>query len=167
VVYALSEQCGTPRVQMLILLDMSDPAPELSAESEPLAGAAENARRGVVTHITIRGERVAAIVPESLIKVLNDLVAVLTSDQALSALPWMLAEVFPWARALPPHELKAFARELRQATVTGAPGATELIERVLAGWHATAEAYADPAILRALRVPAGDYGPVPEPHVTQ
>jgi antitoxin Phd len=36
-----------------------------------MADAAENARRGVITHLTIGGERVAAIVPESVIEVLR------------------------------------------------------------------------------------------------
>ena len=143
---------------------MSEPAPELPAESEALTGVAEDARRGVVTHITVNGERVAAIVPESLIKVLDDLVSLLASDLTLSGLPQTLPQAFPWARSLPFHELKAFARELRQAAITGTPEATEQIERILAGWQATADVYADPATLAALRAPIGDYGPVPEPN---
>jgi hypothetical protein len=81
---------------------MSEPAPELSAESEPLTGAAENARRGVVTHITVHGERVAAIVPESIVKLLSDLMALLAGDpHYASLLPQVLPEAFPWARSLP------------------------------------------------------------------
>lgn len=137
---------------------MSEPAFELPAESEPLADAAENARRGVVTHITVGGERVAAIVPESLIRVLDQLVALLGSDVALSALP----EAFPWARSLPPHELRAFAAELRDVAAK-APAAPEMVEAVITGWRATAEAYSDPSVLEALRAPPGDFGPVPEP----
>jgi hypothetical protein len=36
-----------------------------------LASAVEDARRGVVTHLTVDGQRVAAIVPESLIEALR------------------------------------------------------------------------------------------------
>ena len=128
---------------------------------------AENARRGVITHITIDGERVAAIVPESLIKILNDLVTLLAADLTVSVLPQILPQAFPWARSLPPHELKAFAWELRRAAVTGTPEAAEQIERILAGWRATADVYADPATLAVLRAPIGDYGPVPEPHAAR
>jgi hypothetical protein len=148
---------------------MSEPATDLPAESEPLTGAAENARRGVVTHITVHGERVAAIVPESLVRLLNDLVALLAAGDPFmtTTFPQVLPQVFPWARSLPPHELKAAARELHQAAAVGAPDAAELIEETLAGWRATAEVYADPAALAALRAPIGDYGPVPEPHAAR
>jgi hypothetical protein len=44
---------------------MSEPAGELPADSPAVAEAAENARRGVITHLTVTGKRVAAIVPES------------------------------------------------------------------------------------------------------
>jgi hypothetical protein len=147
---------------------MREPAPELPAESEPLTGAAENARRGVVTHITVHGERVAAIVPESIVKLLSDLMALLAGDpHYASLLPQVLPEAFPWARSLPSHELKALVLELRQAAAAGGPEGAEQVEHVLAGWQATAEAYADPAILAALRAPIGDYGPVPEPHAAR
>jgi hypothetical protein len=42
---------------------MGQSAPELPADT--LVSAVDNAGRGVVTHITIKGERVAAIVSES------------------------------------------------------------------------------------------------------
>src|SRR5258708_7116916 len=44
---------------------MSEPAPDLPADSTAVADAVENARRGVITHLTIGGGRVAAIVQES------------------------------------------------------------------------------------------------------
>ena len=52
---------------------MTEPARELPADSpaQPLASAVEDARRGVVTHLTMGGQRVAAIVPESLIEALR------------------------------------------------------------------------------------------------
>lgn len=51
---------------------MSVPARELPAEqSKLLADAVGDARRGVITHVTIRGVRVAAIVPESVLDALR------------------------------------------------------------------------------------------------
>lgn len=50
---------------------MSEPARDLPADSSAVASAVANARRGVITHLTVGGERVAAIVPESLIEALR------------------------------------------------------------------------------------------------
>src|SRR5580692_3101571 len=50
---------------------MSEPARDLPASSPAVEKAVELARRGVITHLTIRGERVAAIVPESVIEALR------------------------------------------------------------------------------------------------
>jgi hypothetical protein len=49
---------------------MSEPAHDLPV-SPAVAEAVELTRRGVITYLTIRGERVAAIVPESLIETLR------------------------------------------------------------------------------------------------
>ena len=40
-------------------------------EPERLAEAVDDARRGVITHVTFRGERVAAIVPEALLEAIR------------------------------------------------------------------------------------------------
>jgi hypothetical protein len=50
---------------------MTESARELPVGSPAVTVAVENARRGVITHLTIGGERVAAIVPESLIEALR------------------------------------------------------------------------------------------------
>jgi hypothetical protein len=51
---------------------MSEPAHELPADdTERLARAFADARQGVITHVTVGGERVAAIVPESVIEALR------------------------------------------------------------------------------------------------
>ncbi len=50
---------------------MSEPARDLPAGSPAVASAVANARDGVITHLTVGGERVAAIVPESLIEALR------------------------------------------------------------------------------------------------
>jgi hypothetical protein len=49
---------------------MSEPAHDLPV-SPAVEEAVELARHGVITHLTIHGERVAAIVPESLIEALR------------------------------------------------------------------------------------------------
>lgn len=137
-----------------ILGGMSEPASELPAEAL--------ARRGVVTHLTINGERVALIVPASLMDTLRILATLLTSGQASAALPALLPEVYPWARYLPDEALQEFAGELGEA-LRGGDDAPELVERVVISWRSTAEAYADPELLAALRAPVTDCGPVPEP----
>ena len=50
---------------------MSEPAHDLPVSSPAVEQAVELARRGVITHLTINGERVAAIVPESVIEALR------------------------------------------------------------------------------------------------
>ncbi len=50
---------------------MSEPVRDVPAGSEAMTAAVANARRGVITHLTIAGERVAAIVPESVIEALR------------------------------------------------------------------------------------------------
>jgi hypothetical protein len=50
---------------------MSEPARELPANSPAVPDAVADARRGVITHLTIAGERVAAIVPESVLEALR------------------------------------------------------------------------------------------------
>jgi len=116
--------------------DWLNPTPELPAET--LVSAIDNARRGVVTHITIKGERVAAIVSESTLAMSQLLTALLTSEMAASALPAVLPAAFPWASSLPDTDthLRAFAGELREAVVAGSP---ERVERVLDDWQAVAE----------------------------
>lgn len=113
---------------------MGQSAPELPADT--LISAVDNARRGVVTYITINGERVAAIVPESTLASSQLLAVLLTSETAASALPAVLPAAFPWASSLPDHHLTAFAGELRAAVVAESP---ERVERVLIDWQAVAE----------------------------
>ena len=58
------------RIRCNKLIIMSEPAHDLPV-SPAVEQAVELARRGVVTHLTIKGERVAAIVPESVIEALR------------------------------------------------------------------------------------------------
>jgi hypothetical protein len=51
---------------------MNKPARDIPAEQPRLlAGAVDDARHGVITHLTIGGRRVAAVVPESVIEALR------------------------------------------------------------------------------------------------
>ena len=101
-----------------------------------LVSAVDNARRGVVTYITINGERVAAIVSESTLAMSQLLAVLLTSEMAAGALPAVLSAAFPWASSLPDEHLKAFAGELRDAVVAESP---QRVERVLIDWQAVVE----------------------------
>ncbi|MDQ2873919.1 MAG: hypothetical protein M3Y33_03520 [Actinomycetota bacterium] len=136
---------------------MSEPAQELPADAESLA------RRGVLTHLTVNGERVALIVPASLMDTLRILAELLASPEESARLAVLLPAVYPWARYLPDYELKAFAFELRDALRDGGADAPELMERVVIGWRGTAEVHADPDLFRAVTAEGSDYGPVPEP----
>jgi hypothetical protein len=115
---------------------MGQSSHELPADT--LVSAVDNARRGVVTHITIKGEPVAAIVAESTLAMSHLLAVLLTSEMVASALPAVLQTAFPWASSLPDTDthLKAFAGELRAAVVAESP---ERIARVLLDWQAVAE----------------------------
>jgi uncharacterized protein YggE len=53
------------------LIIMGEPARDVPADSPAVRAAVANARHGVMTHLTIGGERVAAIVPESVIAALR------------------------------------------------------------------------------------------------
>ena len=93
----------------------------LELPAETLISAIDNAHRGVVTHITIKGERVAAIVSESTLAMSQLLTALLTSEMAASALPAVLPAAFPWASSLPDDHLKAFAGECARRSSLSCP----------------------------------------------
>jgi len=113
---------------------MAQSVPELAADT--LVSAVDHARRGDVTHITIKGERVAAIVSVSTLAQSHLLAVLLTSEVAASALPEVLPTAFPWATSLPDDYLKTFAGELREAVIAESP---ERVESVLVDWQAVAE----------------------------
>src|SRR5512140_2493734 len=105
--------------------------PESKLPADTLVSAVDNARRGVVTHITIKGEHVAAIVSESTLAMSQLLTALLASAMAASALPAVLPAAFPRASSLPDDHLKWFAGELREAVIAESP---KRIETVLFDW---------------------------------
>lgn len=133
---------------------MSESAHELSADSpaDMLPLAVEEARRGVITHLTVAGERVAAIVPESAIAALS------AAELALNA--------FPWVRFLPHEDVPAFLVELMESARASAERDDMApLEAVIAAWRGTAEIHADPELLKAAtaRLDDADFGSVPVP----
>jgi hypothetical protein len=129
---------------------MSESAVELPADDAPLARAAEDARRGVATHLTIHGERVAVIMPEGVIEALRDVAALLTDERFASHLPASLPRVMSWTSSLPEADLPVFISELAAALASGRD-APEKVASVLREWRATAEIYADPREAARLR----------------
>jgi hypothetical protein len=79
---------------------VSEPVRDVSADSDAVRTAVANARRGVITHLTIAGERVAAIVPESVIEALR--AAEDTEDAAEADAAWDEP-----GRSIPLDELEA------------------------------------------------------------
>jgi hypothetical protein len=129
---------------------MSEPAAELPADDALLARAAEDARRGVATHLTIHGERVAVIMPEDVIEALREVAALLTNEHIASYLPSLLPTAMSWTRSLPATDLPVFISELAAAATSGRD-APEKVAAVLREWQATAEIYADPGEAARLR----------------
>jgi hypothetical protein len=112
---------------------MSTSTSELPADRpDVLLGAVDDARRGVVTHITVKGERVGAIVAQSTLAMSDLLTALLADEIAASALQAALPNAFPWATSLPPEDLELFAAELRTAITSGPPSR---VDTVLFDWQ--------------------------------
>lgn len=116
---------------------------ELPADDAALARVADDARRGVATHLTIHGERVAVIMPEGVIEALRDFAALLTDERLASYVPALVPKAIPWTRALPPADLPVFVSELSEAAASG-EDAPERVAALIREWQATAEMYADP-----------------------
>jgi hypothetical protein len=78
----------------------------------------------------------------------------------------VLPAAFPWVRYLPAEGLRAFVlelvEELERADSLENPAP---VAHLLAAWRATAESYADPEYMAALREVGQDLGPVPEPEI--
>lgn len=75
-------------------------------------------------------------------------------------------DVFEWMRFLPDDEARAFIADWTEtAAACSALGNYAPLVAMVAAWHATAEVYADPAVLAVLSTPhdEADYGSVPEP----
>jgi hypothetical protein len=142
-----------PRTTRAYADGMSEPAPELDVE---------DALRGEVNQLIVNGQRMPVIVPGSVIDALQLFAVLLQNARAAGRLPSQLSSVMPWIKSLPERELWRFADDLAAAAASR-EHAAEHVSRTMLGWRATAEVYSDPGLLAALKAPAGDYGPVPEP----
>jgi hypothetical protein len=129
---------------------MSESAAELPADDAPLARAADDARRGVATHLTINGVRVAVIMPEGVIEALRDFAAMLTDERIATYLPTLLPRAMPWTRSLPESDVPAFVADLA-AAAAGGNDAPEKVAAVIREWQTTAEIYGDPREVTRLR----------------
>ena len=72
---------------------------------------------------------------------------------------------FPWVRFLPQEDVQAFLVELVDTMHACVElGNVAALAPVIAAWHATAEIYSDPELLKRATKPldGGDYGKVPE-----
>jgi len=129
---------------------MSESAAELPADDAPLARAADDARRGVATHLTVNGVRVAVIMPEGVIEALRDFAAMLTDERIAAYLPVLLPRAMPWTRSLPEADVPAFVADLAAAAASG-NDAPEKVAAAIREWQTTAEIYADPREVTRLR----------------
>jgi hypothetical protein len=86
---------------------------------------------------------------------------VMRSTHLLDVLP----QVFPWVRFLPADDKTEFVRELIEVMSAGGElGSPAPTLQVIAEWRNTAQIYADPELLDALRSrPIEDGGEVPAP----
>jgi hypothetical protein len=129
---------------------MSVSVVEVPADDPSLARAADDARRGIATHLTINGVRVAVIMPEGVIEALRDLATLLTDRRIASVLPVLLPQAMSWTRSLPEEDIPAFVSELAAAAASG-NDAPEKVASVIKEWQATAEICADPREAARLR----------------
>jgi hypothetical protein len=129
---------------------MSESVVEVPADDPSLARAADDARRGIATHLTIDGVRVAVIMPEGVIEALRDFATLLTDRRIVSTLPVLLPKAMPWIRSLPEGDIPTFVSELAAAAASG-NDAPEKVASVIKEWQVTAEIYADPREAARLR----------------
>jgi hypothetical protein len=76
----------------------------------------------------------------------------------------VLPDAFPWVEFLPAGDREQFLTEL-VTTLRASDDIDNLapVAQLITEWQHTAEVYADPALLAALRQDADDFGPVPVP----
>jgi hypothetical protein len=129
---------------------VSESVVEVPADDLPLARAADDARRGIATHLTIDGVRVAVIMPEGVIEALRDFATLLTDRRIANSLPVLLPQAMSWTGSLPEEDIPTFISELATAAASG-NDAPEKVAAVIKEWRATAEIYADPREVARLR----------------
>jgi hypothetical protein len=90
-------------------------------------------------------------------------ISLVKHDEGARALLLSLVDVFPWVRFLPREDTQTFLVELVETLRAAASvGNLAALEPVVEAWHATAEIYSDPELLKAATAPLDgtDYGEV-------
>lgn len=105
--------------------------------------------RGVVSQLTINGERMSVIIPGSVIDALPAFAEFLDRADEAGYLTELLPTAMPWARPLTGKELSEFASELRGAAASG-DHAPERLAAVMRAWRETAEILGDPGAMEDL-----------------
>ncbi|OQO90226.1 hypothetical protein B1813_17485 [Saccharomonospora piscinae] len=85
-------------------------------------------------------------------------------DRARTLVTDILPKAYPWVRFLPKDALREFVVELVDTLEAAASLDNPApVAHLVAAWRSTAEAYADPELLAALRREGDDFGAVAEP----
>jgi hypothetical protein len=104
---------------------------------------AEDALRGVVNQLTIRGQRMPVIIPGSVIKALRNFAGILVAARNSGFLPGLMRQAMPWTDPLSDSELDESASGIADASGSG-DHAPERLAAVLREWRETAEVLSDP-----------------------
>lgn len=129
--------------------NMSEPA------REPPELDAEDALRGVVNQLTVRGQRMQVIIPGSVIEALRDFAGLLMAARDSGHLPRLMRQAMPWTAPLSDSELDQFAAGIADASGSG-DRAPERLAAVLREWRETAEVLGDPHALEEIEAARAD-----------
>lgn len=124
---------------------MSEPAPEPPPELD-----AEDALRGVINQLTIRGQRMPVIIPGSVLETLRFVSELVEHARGRAYLPQLMHHAMPWTRPLGAAELDQFAADIAGAAGSG-DHAAERLAAVLQEWRDTAEILGDPDAVAELQ----------------
>jgi hypothetical protein len=105
--------------------------------------------RGVVSQLTVNGQRIPVIIPGSVIETMRAFAELLSYAGRAGILPSLLPQALPWAASLNQAELSEFAVELIKAASSG-DHAPERLAAVMRAWRETAEILGDPQAMADL-----------------
>jgi hypothetical protein len=132
---------NVPSMQSAYAGDVSEPAPELDAE---------DALRGVINQLTIRGQKMPVIVPGSVLETLRFVSELVKRAQGAGYLPGLMHQAMPWTRAFGADELDRLATDIADAAGSG-DHAAERLSAVIREWQETADILSDPDELRHIQ----------------
>lgn len=116
---------------------------------------AEDALRGVVNQLTIRGQQMPVIIPGSVIQALRDFAGLLMAARDSGYLPRLMRQAMPWTAPLSDSELDQFAAGIADASRSG-DRTPERLAAVLREWRETAEVLSDPHALEEIEAARAD-----------